>query len=100
MSKDNFPVRMVEINKIIPYDSNVKIHDDEQIEKLANNIKKFGFDQPIVVDKDNVIIKGHGRRLACLKLGLDRVPVIVRDDLTKEEADAARLSDNRVTSSE
>ena len=100
MKNGNFPVVMVDIDKILPYEANVKIHDDAQVEKLANNIKKFGFDQPIVVDKDNVIIKGHGRRLACLKLGLKKVPVIVRDDLSKEEADAARLSDNRVTSSE
>lgn len=100
MHKDNFPVQMLDIEKLIPYEGNVKIHDEKQIEKLANNIKQFGFDQPFVVDKDNVIIKGHGRRLACLKLGLKKVPVVVRSDLTKDQADAARLSDNRVTSSE
>ena len=100
MQKENFPVQMLDIEKLIPYEGNVKIHDEKQIEKLANNIKQFGFDQPFVVDKDNVIIKGHGRRLACLKLGLKKVPVVVRSDLTKDQADAARLSDNRVTSSE
>lgn len=99
MTDTNYPVELVDIEELIPYDKNVKIHDEKQIEHLANNIKKFGFDQPIVVDKDNVIIKGHGRRLACLKLGLKKVPVVKRTDLTKEEADAARLSDNRVVSS-
>lgn len=97
---DKLPVVMMKLEDIIPYDKNVKIHNDAQIEKLASNIKRFGFDQPIVVDKDNVIIKGHGRRLACLKLGMKYVPVLKRTDLTKEEADAARLSDNRVTSTE
>lgn len=99
MTETNYPVELVDIEELIPYDKNVKIHDEKQIEHLANNIKQFGFDQPIVVDKDNVIIKGHGRRLACLKLGLKKVPVVKRTDLTKEEADAARLSDNRVVSS-
>lgn len=97
---DNLPIVMMNIDEIIPYEKNAKVHSDKQIESLANNIKRFGFDQPIVVDKDKVIIKGHGRRLACLKLGLKKVPVVIRDDLTKEQADAARLSDNRVTSSE
>lgn len=97
---DKLPVVMMKLEDIIPYEKNVKIHNDAQIEKLASNIKRFGFDQPIVVDKDNVIIKGHGRRLACIKLGMTYVPVLKRTDLTKEEADAARLSDNRVTSTE
>lgn len=81
---------------LIPYENNVKEHTPEQIAKLCEAIKRTKFDVPIVVDGDGVIIKGHGRRLAALELGLDQVPVIVRSDLTREQARLARLADNRV----
>lgn len=97
---DNFPVELWEIGKIKPYSRNAKIHSDEQVEKLANAIKTFGWTQPIVVDKDGVIIAGHGRRLAALKLKREKVPVVCRRDLSKAQADALRLADNRVTSVE
>lgn len=84
------------IEKLKPYKNNVKIHDDKQVEKIAESIRRFGWDQPIVVDGDGVIIKGHGRTLAAKKLGLAFVPVVVRSDLTPEEANASRISDNRV----
>lgn len=84
------------IDKIKPYDLNAKIHDDKQVEKIAKSIKEFGWSQPIVVDKEGVIIAGHGRRLAALKLGLEKVPVWIRDDLNAEQVRALRLADNRV----
>lgn len=85
---------------LVPYEKNAKLHPDEQIERLAATIKRFGWDQPIVVDVKGVIIKGHGRRLAALKLGLPKVPVLVRHDLSDGEADALRISDNAVFSSQ
>lgn len=85
-----------DVEALIPYDDNAKIHTEEQIKALSKAIKKFGWDQPIVVEEDGTIIKGHGRRLAAMELGLLKVPVIVRRDLTKDQARAARLSDNRV----
>lgn len=88
------------IGNIKPYKNNAKIHDPVQITKLANAIKELGFDVPIVVDGDGVIIKGHGRRLAAMELGMKFVPVIVRDDMSPEQAKAARLSDNRVAEGE
>lgn len=60
------------IEAVKPYENNVKIHDEEQVEKIAQSIKQFGFDQPIVVDKDGVIIKGHGRTEASRFLGLKK----------------------------
>ncbi|MBO7219214.1 MAG: ParB N-terminal domain-containing protein [Clostridia bacterium] len=51
----------MEVSKIIPYERNNKIHDETQINRIANSIKEFGFRQPIVVDKNNIIIVGHGR---------------------------------------
>jgi ParB-like chromosome segregation protein Spo0J len=94
----NDTVDLIEITKLVPYEGNVKIHSDEQVEKLAKLITKFGFSAPIVVDRDLVIIAGHGRRLAAIKLGLKKVPVIVKAELTKEEANALRLADNKIAS--
>ena len=89
-------IELIDLEKLVPYDLNSKIHDDAQIKKIAESIKQFGWDQPIVVDKDMVIIKGHGRSLAAQHLGLKQVPVLVRDDLTPDQVRAARLADNRV----
>lgn len=88
------------IEAVKPYENNVKIHEEEQVEKIAQSIKQFGFDQPIVVDKDGVIIKGHGRTEASRFLGLKKVPVLVRRDLTEEQIKAARIADNRVAISD
>jgi ParB-like chromosome segregation protein Spo0J len=88
------------IDDIKPYELNAKNHDAAQISKIAKSIKEFGFDQPIVVDGDGVVIKGHGRRLAAIQLGLSTVPVVVRTDLSPEAVRAARLADNRVAVSD
>lgn len=84
---------------LIPYQKNIKKHPPEQVEKIAKSISTYGFDQPIVVDKQNIIIKGHGRREAALKLGLETVPVVVAEHLTEAEAMAARIADNKVAES-
>jgi hypothetical protein len=89
-------VELWDVEKIHPYDKNVKIHTESQVDALSKVIKSQGWDVPIVVDRDGVIIKGHGRRLAALKLGLAQVPVICRRDMSEDEVRAARLSDNRV----
>ncbi|MBE9178696.1 ParB N-terminal domain-containing protein [Oculatella sp. LEGE 06141] len=82
-------------DSLTPYANNVKKHPTSQIDKIAGAIAEFGFDQPIVVDEQGIILKGHGRREASLRLGLDRVPVIVRADLSEAQKKAARLADNR-----
>lgn len=89
-------IELWDMQKLIPYELNSKVHDEKQVEKIAKSIQEFGWDQPIVVDSDGVIIKGHGRRMAALKLGLAKVPVLVRDDLSPDQVRAARLADNRV----
>ena len=93
-------IKMTPIGGILPYDKNVKKHPPEQIAKIVESIKNFGWDQPIVVDKDNIIIKGHGRRLAAIELGLTEVPVLVRNDLTEEQVKASRVADNRASLSD
>jgi len=84
---------------ITPYGKNAKKHPDKQVIQVANSIKEFGFNQPIVVDKDNVIIVGHGRFLAAHFLGLKEVPVLVID-LPEEKAKAYRLADNKLNESD
>src|SRR5512144_1398405 len=81
-------------HSLTPYARNPKPHPSDQIAKIASSIASFGFDQPIVIDADGVIIKGHGRREASLLLGLTRVPVVVRNDLSLAQIRAARLADN------
>ena len=93
-------IEIVEIGWLKEYEANAKKHPDGQIESLAKSISKFGWTSPIIVWKDGTIIAGHGRRKAALKLGLKKVPVIVRRDLTKTQADALRLADNRVAGTE
>lgn len=93
-------IEIWDIEKVVPYGANAKKHPVDQVQKLAMSIKKFGWTQPIVVWTNGEIIAGHGRRLAAIELGLKRVPVFCRRDLTQAEADALRLADNRVTSTE
>ena len=77
-----------------------KKHPAEQVEHIANSIREFGFQQPIVVDKDNVVVIGHGRLLAAKKLNMDSVPCVRADDLTDEQIKALRLADNKTNESE
>jgi DNA modification methylase len=87
------------INKIKPYDKNAKKHPDKQIRQIANSIKEFGFNQPIVLDNKGVIIVGHGRYEAAKQMGLEEVPTI-EVDLTEEQAKAYRLADNKLNESD
>lgn len=86
-------------NELIPYANNAKIHPPEQVDRIANGIKRFGWTQPIVIDKDNVIVVGHGRLLAAKQLMLDNVPCVRRDDLPDAEINACRLEDNKTNES-
>jgi ParB-like chromosome segregation protein Spo0J len=88
------------LGDIRPYPNNVKKHTPEQVAEVAASIKRFGPDQPIVVDGAGVIIKGHGRLLAAQHLGMKTFPVIVRTDLTAAEANLSRVVDNRVARTE
>lgn len=93
-------IRMVSVADISPYEKNAKMHPDEQIAHIANSIREFGFQQPIVLDKHNVVIIGHGRLLAAKKIGLSEVPVLYADDLTDAQVKALRLADNKTNESE
>jgi DNA modification methylase len=87
-------IQTLSVDKIFPYKQNPRRNEDA-IAKVAASIQEFGFKQPIVVDKDRVIIVGHTRLLAALRLGLTEVPVLVADELTPAQVKAYRLADNR-----
>jgi site-specific DNA-methyltransferase (adenine-specific) len=88
-------VVMMQIKDIKPYDNNPR-RNGKAVDAVAKSIKDFGFKNPIIIDKNNVIISGHTRRLAAIKLGLREVPCIVGDDMTDAQVKAFRLADNRV----
>ncbi|KRM81539.1 ParB-like protein [Limosilactobacillus coleohominis DSM 14060] len=87
-------VQSMKIDEVKPYAHNPRNNDDGA-EAVANSIKEFGWQQPIVVDKDNVIIVGHTRYKAAKKLGMKEVPVVVASNLSDEQVRAYRLADNK-----
>ena len=84
------------ISELIPYANNARTHNAEQITQIASSIKEFGFNNPILIDKDNGIIAGHGRLEAAKKLGLTKVPTIKLEHLTDSQRKAYILADNRI----
>ena len=88
------------IADIIPYAANAKKHDKRQINNVAESIKQYGFVQPIVIDRDGVIVIGHCRAMAAKKLGMEEVPCVCVDDLTPEQVNALRLVDNKSNESD
>ena len=80
---------------LTPYAKNAKKHDSTQITNVAESIRQFGFVQPIVIDRDGVIVIGHCRALAAEKLGMKEVPCVCVDDLTPEQVNALRIVDNK-----
>ena len=86
-------VEIWDIKSIIPYDKNPR-NNAAAVKPVANSIKEFGFQQPIVVDKDGVIIVGHTRYKAAKSLHLKEVPVVVADELTPDQVKAYRIADN------
>lgn len=87
-------VELWNIARVKPYEKNPR-HNDEAVDAVAASIKEFGFRQPIVVDTDGVIVCGHTRYKAAIKLGLEKVPVHVAKDLTPAQIKAYRIADNR-----
>ena len=89
-------IEYVDIDSIKPYENNPR-HNEEAIPYVMNSIKEFGFKNPIIIDKNNVIIAGHTRLESAKRLGMKEVPIIHADDLTKEQVKAFRLADNKVS---
>lgn len=90
-------IELINIDEIIPYENNAKIHTEEQIEQIKKSILEFGNNDPIAIDKNNVIIEGHGRLLALKELGYKKVEVIKLGHLTDEQRRAYTLIHNKLT---
>ena len=87
-------IKQMRISELKPYPKNPRINDGA-VDAVAASIREFGWKQPLVVDKDGVIVAGHTRYKAAQKLGIEEVPVVVADDLTPEQVKAYRLADNK-----
>jgi len=83
-------------NALTPYERNANVHPENQIRQIANSIREFGFNNPILVDADGGIIAGHGRYEAALSMGLEKVPTVCLDHLTDEEKRQYIIADNKI----
>lgn len=90
-------IEYLPLEDLKPYENNAKIHTEEQIEQIRKSIEEFGMNDPIAIWKDNEIIEGHGRLLACRQMGMKEVPVIRLDDLTDEQRRAYMNVHNHLT---
>lgn len=88
------------VDLLRPYGKNAKKHPTEQVARIAASLQEFGFQQPIVVDQNNVVVIGHGRLLAAQKLGYATVPCLRAENLTQGQIRALRLADNKTAESE
>lgn len=89
-------LQMLEIEKLIPYEKNSRVHRQEQIDQIIKSIEEFGFNNPILISQENGIIAGHGRLMAAKKLKMTKVPVICLDHLTPEQQRAYIIADNKI----
>jgi DNA modification methylase len=92
----NLEVKYLPINALQPYPRNARTHSKRQIHQIAESIRVFGFTNPMLVDKNNRIMAGHGRWRAAKRLGMTEVPVIILEDLTDEQIQAYILADNKL----
>lgn len=89
-------ITLLSTTALIAYERNAKLHPKKQVQQIANSIREFGFINPIIIDENKVIIAGHGRFEAAKLLGLEKVPTIVVDYLSKAQEQAYRLADNKL----
>lgn len=92
----NFPSIKAKTANLIPYARNSRTHSEEQVTQIASSIKEFGFTNPVLIDKANGIIAGHGRVLAAKKIGMKEVPCIVADGWTDAQKKAYVIADNKL----
>ena len=90
-------IEIADVNSIKPYENNPRKLSEKAIETVAMSLKEYGFRQPIVVDKDRIIVVGHTRFRASKKLGFKEVPITIADNLTTEQINAYRIADNRTS---
>lgn len=94
---NNLKIELIDINELKEYENNAKIHTDAQVADIILSITDYGFNDPIAVDKDNVIIEGHGRLMAAKKMGMKELPIIRLDHLTDTQKNEYILAHNKTT---
>jgi len=92
----HYQIEQVDIQKLIPYANNAKLHSPKQVAQIAASIREFGFNNPVLIDPQNGIIAGHGRVLAARKLDLEQIPCIRLTHLSDTQRRAYILADNRL----
>jgi ParB-like chromosome segregation protein Spo0J len=92
----NLKIETRSVEALIPYAANSRTHSDAQVAQIAASIKEFGWTNPILIDGENGIIAGHGRLLAARKLGLEEVPCVMLDHLSKAQQRALVIADNQL----
>ena len=90
-------IEKINISDIKPYKNNTKLHPPEQIEQIKRSILAFGFNDPIAIDKENIIVEGHGRYIACVELGHEEIEVIRLGHLTEAQRKAYSIAHNKIT---
>lgn len=95
--QNNFEIVYLKLDEISVNPTNPKIHTAEQIEQIKSSIREFGFNDPLAVDENNILIEGHGRLIAASELGMETVPVFIIPGLTEEEKTAYALVHNQLT---
>lgn len=96
MNNDLKNIEWISVDELLTYPNNAKKHDAQQIERMKRSIEQFGFNDPIAIDKNNVIIEGHGRLRASKELGIEKLPCIRLEHLTDEEVKAYRNVHNKL----
>lgn len=94
--KTTTEMKLVAIDKLVPYVNNARTHSKEQITKLRSSLREFGFVNPVIIDKDFGIIAGHGRVMAAKEEGIEEVPCVLADHLSEAQKKAYILADNRM----
>lgn len=90
-------IEKIKLSEIKPYENNTKLHPKEQIEQIKSSILQFGFNDPIAIDIENIIVEGHGRYLACIELGHEEIEVIRLGHLTEVQRRAYSIAHNKLT---
>ncbi len=94
MAANRLNVVMMKIADLKAYENNPR-KNEKAVDAVANSINSFGFKVPVIIDKNNVVVAGHTRIMACRKLGIDEVPCVIADDLTEDQIKAFRIADNK-----
>ena len=89
-------MKLIEVDKLVPYINNARTHSPEQITKLRSSLREFGFVNPVIIDRDYNVLAGHGRILAAKEEGMKEVPCVFAEDMTEAQKKAYILADNRM----